>query len=78
MSAALATAYRFTADDEREIREAIRAQRIEWRAAGRPLGRKLDAEEREGLVRIGAWAIGCSIYDLRDVEVEWIRAEVAR
>ena len=35
------------------------------------------ATDHEALERVAAHAIGCSFYDLRDVELEWITRTVA-
>lgn len=63
-------AYRFTATDERRIGDALRDR---YQADGEP---RLSTVEVDGYVAIGAHAIDCSIHDLRDAEIQWIRNEI--
>lgn len=66
-----ATAYRLTSEDEQTIRARLAATVADWRSAG-GAARPENAAQLGTLTRVGAHAIGCSLYDLRDSEVAWI------
>lgn len=71
-----ATAYRFTAEDETRIGEQIAGTLTRWQSqVDRPL--ELDGDARLTLTRLAAQSIGCSLFDLRDVELAWIEARVS-
>ncbi len=63
--------FRLTDSDTERVVAAIRHHVIAWEAAG--------SNARWGdvltLQRLGAHAIGCSLHDLRDIEVKWIEAQ---
>lgn len=67
------TAYRLTESDEDKMRAAIGRAYREW--CGDDV-RSLRAHEVTTLERIAAHAIGCSVADLRDVEMQWIACEI--
>lgn len=68
------TAYRLTQDDEHAVRFAIRRTIANWH----PIPLRLKVEHVETLKRLAAHAIGCSLADLRDVELAWIDSEIAK
>ena len=72
----MSAAYRLTAEDERLVRAAIDGALERWNQH-QPRGPvTLDAATVDNLTRIGAHAIGCSIHDLRPVELAWIRRTI--
>ena len=69
-------AYRLTEADEVLICERVRAALEGWRRSAQGSA-WYGPVEHENLERIAWNAIGCSTYDLRDVELEWITCTVA-
>lgn len=65
-----ATAYRLNGHDESRIRARLRAV---YDDHGQP---RLTTDIIESYERIAAHAIGCSVFDLRDSEREWIAHEI--
>lgn len=67
---------RLTGDDRARMRDAVAGMLTRWddgyRAHhGRPAGRyRVQACDLETLQRAAAHAVGCSIFDLRDVELD--------
>lgn len=59
--------YRLSSGDEVRIIEAIRRADVAWGEK-----RPIPAEFVDTLERLAAHAIGCSLFDLRDSEREWI------
>lgn len=59
------TAYRLAREDERRIVDRMAETLADWTSA---------TSDHDALVRIGAHAIGCSLHDLRAVEIAWIHA----
>lgn len=68
--------YRFTLDDEHAIAVRISEVLSLWRGQS-PATWKPAADHLETLYRSGCNAIGCSDADLRQVEREWVRSQVA-
>lgn len=72
--------YRLTEADEDQMQDAIARwfahQARQLRHSGRPAVIRLSADERVALRRVAAHAIGCSLDDLRDSEVQWIDNEI--
>jgi hypothetical protein len=62
---------RLTDADRTTIRARLAQTVADW------TGPRETGIDTEALVRIGANAIGCTLYDLRPVEVAWLRAEAA-
>lgn len=63
--------YRLTDADENRMRVAIRNAYKEYRPKPRLTGEVVDTLER-----IGAHSIGCSVFDLRECERQWIVNEI--
>ena len=62
---------RLTEYDKDRVAAAINRTLREWAENGNP---RIDGGVM--LRRIAAHAIGCSLYDLRDVEIQWIDNEI--
>jgi hypothetical protein len=72
----IGTAYRLTSGDEIRAIGAIGRTVETWYAqstTGKIGGDA--AANTEALVRIGAHAMGCGLYDLRDIEIDWLRQQ---
>ncbi len=65
---------RFTSSDRETLNERVRAAAVDWNTVGWPW--KFTPAHTETLVRLGAHSIGCTLDDLRDVEVAEIRSMV--
>lgn len=69
------TAYRFTdADEGASVRRMAETVAL-WKQSSATGEVQTDPTTREALVRVGAAAIGCGIYDLRDSELSWLGIE---
>lgn len=58
---------RLTDEDHAAIAARMSEREAEARRTGKPI-------HEDDLVRYGVRAIGCCLYDLRDVEIAWVRA----
>lgn len=68
--------YRLTEHDERHICEQVRELLVGWQRQHAGAG-WYSAPDHEVLERVAIGRIGCTSYDLRDVELDWITATVA-
>ena len=68
--------YRLTEGDEQMMRDRMAEVVAEWDSQSPVHRHTLGGTDRESLRRIAAHAIGCSLDDLRDVEVQWINNEI--
>ena len=65
--------YRLTEADEDRMRAAIRRVWHQYETEGGPRERGI---EDEAMRRLAAHSIGCSLYDLRPVELQWVDSEI--
>jgi hypothetical protein len=68
--------YRLTVSDEIAIRVRVAEVIDGWRYGSPSKSVDCSSTAVATLVRVGCHAIGCSTDDLRDVELDWIDAEV--
>jgi hypothetical protein len=68
--------YRLTEADEATVLAALNEKVADW--SNRRSGPFDRATAMVALTRIGAHAIGCSLHDLRDVEIDWVERHASR
>lgn len=67
-----ANGYRLTVDDEQRCRQAIAEQLGLWSIGRGAAGYEPTLDDARFLVRTAARAIGCTLADLRPVEIRWL------